>query len=194
MSDGFIEAGASVHGVIKGQQLSVAGTVVGQVVVQRLHILEGGRVHGQVQATHIEVQGRLHGQAETKSLSVGEGGQVDAEVQADSVVISGTVSGRVHASAKIELTPTADAQCDLQAPELVVARGAKLRGGLGTLAPAADTRVERDPSEVPHPELLSEPSSMPTPSVVPSETPANPPAATTVQKKRRRRILVKKRR
>jgi cytoskeletal protein CcmA (bactofilin family) len=88
------------------------------------------------------VDGELRGEIVAETLVVGEAAGVEAHIEARSVMVSGAIAGRIEASREVVLRPTARLQADVDAPSLVVERGAVLNGQTRMLRPELRARAE----------------------------------------------------
>jgi len=82
------------------------------------------------------VEGRIHGKviaqegASGATLTVAEHGVIEGEIRAQVVVISGRLDGDVHASEKVELTPSARVNGNVHYQVVEMNAGAQLNGRL----------------------------------------------------------------
>jgi len=77
----------------------------------------------------LRIDGKFEGAVRSgKTLVVGEFADVNAEVDVAIVLVSGRIRGNVRASERIELLPTARAECILECKVLVVHEGASFDG------------------------------------------------------------------
>lgn len=77
----------------------------------------------------LRIDGKFDGAVRSgKTLIIGETAEVDAEVDVAIVSVSGLIRGSVRASERIELNPTARAECSLDCKVLVVHEGAQFDG------------------------------------------------------------------
>jgi cytoskeletal protein CcmA (bactofilin family) len=99
---------------------------------------------------HGTVKGHIH--MDAGSLRVAQQGRVDAEVRGSSVTIDGSLAGGVTASARVELTPSAQVTGTLTAPAIVLHDGAVFNGTIEmdrqskAKAPAAAPVVDVKPA------------------------------------------------
>ena len=82
------------------------------------------------------VEGRIHGKviaqdaASAANLTLAENGVVEGEIRAQVVVISGRMDGDVHASERVELTPSARVNGNVHYQVVEMSAGAQLNGRL----------------------------------------------------------------
>jgi cytoskeletal protein CcmA (bactofilin family) len=77
----------------------------------------------------LRIDGKFDGAIRSgKTLVIGENADVDAEVDVAMVSVSGRLRGTVRASERVELNPTARAECSLDCKVLVVHEGAQFDG------------------------------------------------------------------
>jgi len=77
----------------------------------------------------LRIDGKFEGAVRAgKTLVIGESADVNAEVDVAIVSISGRIRGNVRASERVELLPTARAECSLDCKLLVVHEGASFDG------------------------------------------------------------------
>lgn len=77
----------------------------------------------------LRIDGKFEGAVRAgKNLVIGESADVNAEVDVAVVSVSGRIRGSVRASERIELLPTARAECSLDCKVLVVHEGARFDG------------------------------------------------------------------
>jgi cytoskeletal protein CcmA (bactofilin family) len=82
------------------------------------------------------VEGRIHGKviaqegASAATLTLAEHGVIEGEIRAQVVVISGRLDGDVHATEKVELTPSARVNGNVHYQVVEMNAGAQLNGRL----------------------------------------------------------------
>ncbi len=77
----------------------------------------------------LRIDGKFEGAVRSgKTLVIGESADVNAEVDVAIVSVSGRLRGSVRASERVELLPTAHAECSLDCKVLIVHEGAKFDG------------------------------------------------------------------
>ena len=77
----------------------------------------------------LRIDGKFEGAVRSgNTLVVGESADVNAEVDVAVVSVSGRIRGNVRASERVELHPTARAECSLDCKVLVVHEGALFDG------------------------------------------------------------------
>ena len=77
----------------------------------------------------VRVEGAFKGRLDGSSqVVVAQGGEVEAELRAEHITVAGRVRGNLFASAKIELTPSADVQGDITSPRILIREGATFEG------------------------------------------------------------------
>ena len=93
-------------------------------------IARTSHVEGEIKgAGEVRIEGTVKGKLDcSAAVLVAEGGKVEAELKAETITISGRVSGNVIATQKIELTPTADVEGDINAPRILIREGATFEG------------------------------------------------------------------
>lgn len=104
----------------------------------------GTAVRGSLEGSEdLHVEGRFEGQLRlTEALFVGPSAIVEASVHARRVEISGTLVGDVTATETLVLAASARVVGKVQAPRLVMAEGASLRGGVQSGDKAASTSAQ----------------------------------------------------
>jgi cytoskeletal protein CcmA (bactofilin family) len=106
-------------------------TIIGdQIVIE-------GTIRGE---EDLLIEGSVKGNIEMKAhhLTVGSKGQVQAEVRAENVTISGKLEGNINATARVEITKTADFTGEIKAKSISVEDGAYLK---------AVIELEREPTQ-----------------------------------------------
>ena len=107
-------------------QLVVDALIGSQVVIRGDVEFSGG----------LYVEGRVHGKviaqegASTANITLADNGVVEGEIRAQVVVISGRMDGDVHASERVELTPSARVNGNIHYQVVEMAAGAQLNGRL----------------------------------------------------------------
>ena len=77
----------------------------------------------------VRIEGAFKGKLDGSSqVVVAQGGEVEAELHAEHITVAGRVRGDLFASAKIELTPSADVQGDISSPRILIREGATFEG------------------------------------------------------------------
>jgi len=77
----------------------------------------------------LRIDGKFQGAVRSGGrLIIGESADVDAEIQVAIVTIAGRLRGRVKASKRVELQPSARAECAIECEFLVVHEGARFDG------------------------------------------------------------------
>jgi len=107
-------------------QLVVDALIGSQVVIRGDVEFSGG----------LYVEGRIHGKVtaapgeQPATLTLAENGLIEGEVRAQVVVISGRMDGDVHASERVELTPSARVNGNVHYQVVEMSAGAQLNGRL----------------------------------------------------------------
>ena len=107
-------------------QLVVDALIGSQVVIRGDVEFSGG----------LYVEGRIHGKVtaapgeQPATLTLAENGLIEGEVRAQVVVISGRMDGDVHASERVELTPSARVNGNVHYQVVEMHAGAQLTGRL----------------------------------------------------------------
>jgi len=107
-------------------QLVVDALIGSQVVIRGDVEFSGG----------LYVEGRIHGKviaqegASAANITLSDNGVVEGEIRAQVVVISGRMDGDVHASERVELTPSARVNGNIHYQVVEMAAGAQLNGRL----------------------------------------------------------------
>lgn len=107
-------------------QLVVDALIGNQVVIRGDVEFSGG----------LYVEGRIHGKviaqegASAATLTLAEHGVIEGEIRAQVVVISGRLDGDVHATEKVELTPSARVNGNVHYQVVEMNAGAQLNGRL----------------------------------------------------------------
>ncbi|HEX5051229.1 MAG TPA: polymer-forming cytoskeletal protein [Planctomycetota bacterium] len=102
----------------------------------RTHIGQTVRVQGELTGSEdLIIDGFVEGRVvlHDHCLTIGEHGNVSAELWARNIKIVGTVVGNVHADDRIEVAKGGSVEGDLQAPKVVLAEGARLKGRVDML-------------------------------------------------------------
>jgi cytoskeletal protein CcmA (bactofilin family) len=111
--------------------IMVDRTIIGdQIIIE-------GTIHGE---EDLLIEGSVKGNIDMKThhLTVGSKGQVEAEVRAANVTISGKLEGNINATARVEITKTADFTGEIKAKSISVEDGAYLK---------AVIELEREPTQ-----------------------------------------------
>ncbi len=86
----------------------------------------------------IRLDGRFKGKISgSGNLIVGEKARIDAEIRVAGIVVSGRVSGNIRADESIEILVPGKVTGDVQAPNVVIQKGAILKGSCLTQKPNA---------------------------------------------------------
>ena len=93
-------------------------------------LTEGTSFQGEVSFHDtLRIDGKFQGAVRSgRRLIIGESADVDAEIQVAIVTVAGRLRGRVKASERVELQPTARAECTIECEALVVHEGARFDG------------------------------------------------------------------
>ena len=88
------------------------------------------------------IDGRVEGRIELRghNLLIGPNAQIQAELVARTITIMGSVNGDITASDKIEIRKAGSVDGNLDAPKVVLAEGAELRGRIDTLSRTLEQR------------------------------------------------------
>ncbi len=109
----------------RDNQLVVDALIGPQVEIRGDVVFSGGLyLEGKVLGKVIVEEGA------SGTLTVAEQGQIEGEVRATVVVLSGRLEGDVHASERIELTPTARVTGNVHYQVVEMSAGAQLNGRL----------------------------------------------------------------
>ncbi len=76
----------------------------------------------------VRIEGEAEGEISADEIVIATGAVVSARLAASRVMIAGAFSGEVTARERVELLPTARAQCTINTPSLVLAEGAQFDG------------------------------------------------------------------
>jgi len=107
-------------------QLVVDALIGSQVVIRGDVEFSGGLyVEGRIQGKVVALEG-----AGGANLTLAENGIIDGEIRAQVVVISGRMDGDVHASERVELTPSARVNGNVHYQVVEMSAGAQLNGRL----------------------------------------------------------------
>ncbi len=107
-------------------QLVVDALIGSQVVIRGDVEFSGGLyVEGRIQGKVVALEG-----ASGANLTLAENGIIDGEIRAQVVVISGRMDGDVHASERVELTPSARVNGNVHYQVVEMSAGAQLNGRL----------------------------------------------------------------
>ena len=81
------------------------------------------------------IDGRIEGRVELKghNLLIGPNAQVQAHLTARTITVMGTVTGSLVATEKVDIRMTGKVEGDIDAPKVIMAEGAQLRGKIDTL-------------------------------------------------------------
>lgn len=108
----------------------------------------------------LRVEGEFRGEIESAStVIVTEGGSVEAPIRARTIEIRGAVVGNVTASRELIVHATGRVHGDLEAPSLVIERGAFVNGRTHMFRPLSTLQAEAQPA----PEASAEPAPAPAP-------------------------------
>ena len=80
----------------------------------------------------LKIEGRIEGKSELRqyTVTIGEHATIQAQVSAKEVVVWGRVMGNISASERINIREQGVVEGDLVSPSVVIANGAKFRGGI----------------------------------------------------------------
>ena len=109
----------------RGSQMVVDALIGPQVVIRGDVVFSGG----------LYVEGRIEGKVLAEDgakamLTLAEQGHIEGEVRATVVVLSGRLDGDVHASERVELTPSARVNGNVHYQVVEMNAGAQLNGRL----------------------------------------------------------------
>ena len=109
----------------RGSQMVVDALIGPQVVIRGDVVFSGG----------LYVEGRIEGKVLAEEgakamLTLAEQGHIEGEVRAAVVVLSGRLDGDVHASERVELTPSARVNGNVHYQVVEMNAGAQLNGRL----------------------------------------------------------------
>ena len=109
----------------RGSQMVVDALIGPQVVIRGDVVFSGG----------LYVEGRIEGKVLAEEgakamLTLAEQGHIEGEVRAAVVVLSGRLDGDVHASERVELTPSARVNGNVHYQVVEMSAGAQLNGRL----------------------------------------------------------------
>jgi|SRR5215475_8321780 len=76
----------------------------------------------------VRIEGEAEGEISGDEVMIASGAVVSARVSAGRVTIGGVFSGEVTARERVELLPTARAQCTINTPSLILNEGATFDG------------------------------------------------------------------
>jgi cytoskeletal protein CcmA (bactofilin family) len=76
----------------------------------------------------VKIEGEAEGEISGDEVVIATGAVVSARISAGKVTIAGSFSGEVSARERVELMPTARAQCTINTPSLVLNEGAQFDG------------------------------------------------------------------
>jgi cytoskeletal protein CcmA (bactofilin family) len=76
----------------------------------------------------VRIEGEAEGEISGDDVVIAAGAVVSARISASKVSIAGVFSGEVTARERVELMPTARAQCTITTPNLVLNEGAQFDG------------------------------------------------------------------
>jgi cytoskeletal protein CcmA (bactofilin family) len=118
---GMVGEGTVVVGKVKGKDLTVLGTVEGEVQLEgKLHVGKGGRVKASVRAQEVEAEGEIEGEVHAGALTLTETAQVRGTFVAKRLVVKegARVEGAVNPTGPVG-APGAPASAPQGAPEQV---------------------------------------------------------------------------
>ena len=100
-----------------------------------------GEVHGYEDVT---IEGQVEGTITLKEhvVTIGTHGRVRADVVAKSVVIRGDVVGNIEATERVAISAEGSVEGDIKAGRVVIAEGARFRGGIDMNQGQADHAKE----------------------------------------------------
>jgi cytoskeletal protein CcmA (bactofilin family) len=76
----------------------------------------------------VKIEGEAEGEITGDEVMIAPGATVSARISAGRVTIAGNFSGEITARERVELLPTARAQCTISTPSLVLNEGATFDG------------------------------------------------------------------
>ncbi len=91
----------------------------------------GVSIEGSIEFTEtIRLDGRFRGRIDGAGgmLIVGQGAVIEADIQVGIAMVQGEVDGTLHAEERIEIHPPGKMTGEIQAPVIVIARGATFNG------------------------------------------------------------------
>ena len=80
----------------------------------------------------LTVEGKVDGKISLKdhNLTIGANGRITADILAKAVVVAGEVVGNIIADDRVEVAATGSMKGDITAPHVVLADGARFKGGI----------------------------------------------------------------
>ena len=92
-------------------------------------ISRGTKISGKISfQSPAKIEGEADGEITGDEVVIASGAVVSARIAATRVTIAGAFSGEVNARERVELMPTARAQCTISTPSLVLNEGAQFDG------------------------------------------------------------------
>jgi cytoskeletal protein CcmA (bactofilin family) len=76
----------------------------------------------------VKIEGEAEGEITGDDVMISVGASVSAQISAERVTVAGNFSGEITARERVELLPSARAQCTISTPSLVLAEGATFDG------------------------------------------------------------------
>jgi cytoskeletal protein CcmA (bactofilin family) len=88
------------------------------------------------------IEGKVDGKIDLSehNLTIGPKGRIQAEVSAKAVVVQGEITGNITATEKVELAETGRMSGDINAPRIIIADGARLKGSVDMPGVESDPR------------------------------------------------------
>ena len=118
-------------------------------------------IKGEVSGSeNLLIEGTVEGSINLRDhqVTIGSKGRIRADITAKSITIMGDVKGNVSALEKVELKESGRLEGDITAPNLVIAEGAYLKGGVEMVKPqeaAKPAFSPAKPAQAPRPSQVS---------------------------------------
>ncbi len=101
--------------------------------------------HGIVPAVELSIDGHTEGSIRyAGTVRVGPRGKVTGDIHAHMIIVEGAINGDIHAAEIVRILASARVVGDVQAPQVALVRGARLRGRIMTRrALAAESALDQ---------------------------------------------------
>ena len=140
-----------IGGSAQGEAAAQAPAAASAPEVHFARIERGVEMSGRlVTEKPLRIEGEFRGEIESAStVIVTEGGSVEAPIRARTVEIRGAVVGNVTASRELVVYATGRVHGDMEAPSLVIERGAFVNGRAHMYRPLSALQAEAPPASEP---------------------------------------------
>ena len=101
----------------------------------------------------VTIDSRVEGKISlpNQTLRVGPKARIQADIQAANIIIVGSVVGDVFAQDRVEIKPAGSVEGDIRSSRILIADGARLKGSVEMVKPAAEAPAPKPAAPAPKP-------------------------------------------